>query len=853
MTITAVKLSADKGQTGPGQVPLWPDNEDLAFTTSDSSFFDQFLTFDPADATAAATLPLSSEHLEDPPSPSILLDSLDDGLEIPSSLDRGLLTAATASSSSSSSFDTAHAGEATTVDSTTTISAASELAEIGSDSIFFPFPKLESDPLSALPTLAGDPILSSGSISDSELLRLEGISTTKPAIRGNVTAPSTPLLAASASAAGLSRSPRKPTRFLESLYNTIRRGGASHRRPKLPVKQEEAGAEEEAEAEPLDMTSLDMFLGSDRNRSGLGALDLNHYDEFSAVVGDLGGTIGGVNMESLEYHGLSPLPLTPPLTRHINANEWAAAAAASAAGHSGFVAGHLDDPFLEDSGGLAPSAILHSSKRRGLHAPINTPMDTPMMDAEASFCHGPETAYRHHGPHSSPRHPQHPQHRHKAYRHHKDSSSSSAQWPSEGVLTNRKYSEDSIIWSPGTSFVLDTPMTDGPNWWDDPNSMGDEISSGSFESITGGKNHHPHPRNTPSGNGNGRNLSYEQGLGIHMPQPRAPPPSILSANIVEHGIVSPRYSHAHHHALEKMPSHSHLQQHPHYSYKTSAHGGHGHAYFTDRRPRPRAPSSGARHHGHNPMASSPRRLRHSVSLGALREQPMSPSPVMPISRHGHGHHPHGVGNNTSHQERRQQRSSSLSMRKQRSFSRRSGSGSMSMSMSSGDVAAYGGRGRGRGDGTSSSSSSSTALNGGHNNNNNNNTVLDNGHGPTAGSSSSSSSSSGGRATAGGSDGRSGGSGSGGAGGAKFVNYTPNDKKVLMTGVAPSGSSKTKARREKEAEEKRQQLERENENMRRQFLASAHAARVQNAAAAATAAASVSVTMEDHSALYALTL
>ncbi|TDZ26718.1 Developmental regulatory protein wetA [Colletotrichum orbiculare MAFF 240422] len=39
----------------------------------------------------------------------------------------------------------------------------------------------------------------------------------------------------------------------------------------------------------------------------------------------------------------------------------------------------------------------------------------------------------------------------------------------------------------------------------------------------------------------------------------------------------------------------------------------------------------------------------------------------------------------------------------------------------------------------------------------------------------------------------------------FVNFTPSDKSILMTGVAPSGSSKTKARREKEAMEKRRRL------------------------------------------------
>ncbi|KAG5945503.1 hypothetical protein E4U60_005219 [Claviceps pazoutovae] len=46
---------------------------------------------------------------------------------------------------------------------------------------------------------------------------------------------------------------------------------------------------------------------------------------------------------------------------------------------------------------------------------------------------------------------------------------------------------------------------------------------------------------------------------------------------------------------------------------------------------------------------------------------------------------------------------------------------------------------------------------------------------------------------------------GGDSGVGFVNFTPNDGGVLMTGVAPSGSSKTKARREKEAQERRRRL------------------------------------------------
>jgi hypothetical protein len=39
----------------------------------------------------------------------------------------------------------------------------------------------------------------------------------------------------------------------------------------------------------------------------------------------------------------------------------------------------------------------------------------------------------------------------------------------------------------------------------------------------------------------------------------------------------------------------------------------------------------------------------------------------------------------------------------------------------------------------------------------------------------------------------------------FVNFTPHDSNKILSGVAPSGSSKTKARREKEAADKRRRL------------------------------------------------
>ena len=44
-----------------------------------------------------------------------------------------------------------------------------------------------------------------------------------------------------------------------------------------------------------------------------------------------------------------------------------------------------------------------------------------------------------------------------------------------------------------------------------------------------------------------------------------------------------------------------------------------------------------------------------------------------------------------------------------------------------------------------------------------------------------------------------------SGNAGFVNFTPDDSRKILTGVAPSGSSKTKARREKEAADKRRKI------------------------------------------------
>ncbi|KAI0446273.1 hypothetical protein F4803DRAFT_62946 [Xylaria telfairii] len=636
MASTAVRYPVDKDQN---QLPFWPDNDELAVTAD--NFFDQFVTFDAGDAAA-----LGGDALEDPPSPSILLESLHNEV----------------ANSPSCLLDLPPDNSHIERPATTTSQPIAVVSQTPSADQILPDSALFA-------TLAGEPVLNNGSISDSELLHLEGISLQSSPPRGNATAPSSPTFATSAPL-----SPQKCGRFVESVYATVRR--AVHR-PK-PVRQEHF--------QPVDMTDLDALLSDPR--SGLDIFDNVNFDELTDP------TIA-IKHEPINCHSL---PLSPPLTGRIPNDPQVSP--------SGFVTGHLDDPFCDE----APDSpvVIHSAKRQD----INTPMGTPMINGETFFPnHQPAHANM-----SSFRHPQ------KTYR-----STSSAEWPIEGLLTDVKYTEDTNIWSsasPSTIYVADNGNSTNipsPNWWETP-EIGHAEPTHHYH-----HHHHDNAAHNISMHNQQSELAYEynnadllSGLMIHMPQPRTPQASVLSANLNEHHLLAtPTYT-------QGTPA---LQRH-HFPPQ-----GHKH---TDRRPRPRAPSSGARHHG---SQTSPRKLHHSTSLVYLREESASPSPLS-------SHH-HNSSSRHHHQERRQHRSSSLAVRKQRSFTRRSGSGSHHES-------------------TFATTPSTNSVGGGS----------------------------------------SSGSGAGGGGGGfnlDFVNFTPNDKKVLMTGVAPSGSSKTKARREKEALEKAARL------------------------------------------------
>ncbi|KAI0148755.1 hypothetical protein GGR57DRAFT_228629 [Xylariaceae sp. FL1272] len=616
MAFTAVHYATDKDQV---QLPVWGDNDELASTAD--NFFDQFVTFDAGDVSV-----LNGEVMDDPPSPSILLDSLQE--ELASSASNPL--------ASPSLEPWTGAVQSTESDFLT----------------FEPYtsPQETQDP-DLLAALVGDPVLSNGSISDSELLRLEGISLKSP--RGSLTAPSSP-----PAPTPIALSPRKHNRFVDSVYATIRR--ATHR--SKPVKQDPY--------QSIDMTNFDAFI--DGSNSGLELFDSN-LDHFADP-----GTV--IKREPVDSHGL---PLSPPLTGKIPQDGRSASSA--------FVTGHLDDPFCDDM--LAPPPIV-LPKGRQEHTPLNTPNLNDEMfyqnQASVAALDSNTLAYRPSVRSMKP--------------------TSSAEWPMEGLLTDSKYTDDPALWSSSSSaaFLGDNGSLSSPEWWDAalagemPQPQPDHASAAASGRNTAAQNLSIHNQQSE--------LPYEyyselsgSGLMIHMPQPRPPPASVLSANINEQLLATPTTSG---YNLQRTPSLSHT--HPH-----SRHHGH-----TERRPRPRAPSSGARHHG---ALTSPRKMHHSLSRGYLREESTSPSPM--------ARHPH---HQSSHQERHQQRSSSLTMRKRRSFSRRSGTEPRTPSS-----------------GSTSFASNSAEIG--------------------------------------------------------FVNFTPSDKNVLMTGVAPSGSSKTKARREKEAMEKSRRI------------------------------------------------
>ncbi|RYP66312.1 hypothetical protein DL770_008819 [Monosporascus sp. CRB-9-2] len=732
MAFTAMHYPMDKDQ-GQLTSSYWPDNDELGVASD--NFFDQFVTFDAGDAVRAAGL-TAEDLLEDPPSPSILIDSLKDDLADSSFNDRDHRHL-----SGSSQLPPAAAEP---VDGATAPIEISPREAAGAEHI-------SCAPVDLLAVLTGDPILG-GSISDSELLRLEGISLRSP--KANLTAPSSPPLGSS------SPTPRKHSRFVESVYATIRRA-AHHRPPKLELGDGSSSGSPQQHIASAAMNAFKTAVTRPRNRPHQPQNHRQHRNHHHPQSADpsINGAENSSGLEIIKYEPVDTdgLPLSPPLTSTIPTPGMR------------FVSGHLDDPFCE--GGLClpahPTTI--TATIQGQVQGQDTPMHTPDLHDKV-FYQQAMAAVEHANNAASYGRQQQQQ---PKQQHH---SGGTAEWPMDGLLAAH---EDRHLWSsaspPAAVYIPDGSrgelLPTSPGWWETHHHQ--QISS---LHLNGNCN------NNPQDHGRERQQAYEydaaddlSGLMIHMPRPRQPPPAVLSATDLNDAAAA---------ALSSSPpsssatvpisngnsfpmptpssssvSHHHGQQHRHHDHH-AAHTPqqqhyHHHPGYSEqqRRPRPRAPSSGARHHG---SMTSPRKLHHSNSQPylALREESTSPTPT----RH-HGQNPHA---RSSHQQQPRSASSTISVRKRRSWCKRTATGSGNTTSTT------------AAEPRTPSSSSSTF------NNNNNNT-----------------------AAGGGGRGRS--SSAGGGGAIDFVNFTPSDKNVLMTGVAPSGSSKTKARREREALDRQRKL------------------------------------------------
>ena len=481
-----------------------------------------------------------------------------------------------------------------------------------------------------------------GSISDAELLKLEGLSMRSPirAVRPPIPEtflPPSPPLQPSTTARPHTTDAKKRSR-LESIYATIRK--AAHIRTRPRVDQQSV---------PIPQTVMPAHLGSPPKR-----------------------THRRLKSENMTATQSRNFPLSPPMSnpmpdlpQHLKAEP-------------GFVAGFLDDPFFEPNGHLAPPAQINGA------AMPHTPLDTPQMEGNNRHAVGIAPTSLALDSHGIP----------------------TTAWP----LTTTTMAEVTTIDWPSATYV--TASGDDGHWWE---------GSGSHDiDMAGGHDYQANARNA-SMNLNLQLQPYEfhnsgiddmsnGGLMIHMPQPRTPNTAPLLARDVTVPPPPPPADHA-----PPMPS-------PTRGYHTE-----------HRRPKPRAPSTGARH---GLALTSPRKRHTSQSSSSST----SPTPGA------------GAG--------RMKRSSSL----------------QPVAPSFGQPSATGAAVRKR--------KSAASMTRGRN------------YTPHAGG--------GGFAEPRTPNPQGSGSGSGGLD-IGFVNFTPSDHNILMTGVAPSGSSKTKARREKEAAEKQRKM------------------------------------------------
>ncbi|KAL1875361.1 hypothetical protein Daus18300_003100 [Diaporthe australafricana] len=553
-----------------------------------------------------------------------------------------------------------------------------------------------------------------GSITDSELLQLEGLSVNSPRgvparqTSGPSVPPTPPPLQDYApsttahSIAGitgdinleqLAQSTRNhKSKRLETIYSTIRRAVRGHSRGRVPQPQQQQQQHPSTAPIPQTMTP-------------------SHVDSAKKATRRLASESQAASLS------WDSLPISPPLTDFNNLQPGDAAT---------FGNGYLDDPFFDPSAsfnhtvGLAPAAqIIGKSNVQNCTIP-NTPSHTPDMKID----HGMD----------------------------------------EDLA--KYFSATSDQWNLDSSFATTTGINnlsaDGMSmdaWGFDPSS--DSGSNLDWAAATDAahsstRNHNNLTIQVPAYVQDNRHhhtpLSDDlasSGLMIHMPQPRTPGTAPLLSS-----TAPPMH---HHHQQQQQPQQ--VPQYPFPEQTTPQHNmhsfrgpytDHGHYGGTQqRRPKPRAPSSGARYHQMGPAGPasiSPRKTRQPSCSSS------SPSPT-PGDRRSRS-----TGRRVASLHHRASASDIMTVpttdaqthaiRKRRSTSSWRGQKRTTSASSSADGSGLGGNAGGGGGGGISL---------------------------------------------------------GGGGGAGFVNYTPNDHGVLMTGVAPSGSSKTKARREKEAMERQRKL------------------------------------------------
>ncbi|KAM7209185.1 regulatory protein weta [Naviculisporaceae sp. PSN 640] len=559
-----------------------------------------------------------------------------------------------------------------------------------------------------------------GSISDSELLKLEGLTMRSPRVNLPPTSASVP-----PSPHSQSTSPKKGGR-LEAIYARIRNKAAT-------------------------------FQGKTRQQPQSAAVDMQPPTISTASMGSppSNGKAKPYNLQINKEH----LPISPPLTGSMTdlSHQPGAVPVTSANSASTnvnsmqFVNGFLEDPFFD------PSSLLAAMPQtNGSGVGQNTPLHTPLLNTFTT--------------------------------------SSAGGIPSQAAHVWQLGPDGKTLWSPASIDDPNSTTTATDNtWWNDSDAM-DTDPLGDVNTTTLFQPQHRNMNNAalnlamqqlqqqqsnnqnPQQNGNGGAGGFEyplppgtadefaaSGLMIHMPQPRTPAAAVLD----------PSY----------YPQNQNGEQ---------------------KRPKPRAPSSGARYHHHHPSGAmtSPRKTRATSGSGGPgavnggRTTP-SPSPTpgeggpsrrllhrrsasmntlnggIPAGAESLGptnpnairkrkswtgrrlgateaaaaaaalHHPHQQAHPQLHSVKGSSSSSSRRQNKRPSHDRKHSTGSSSASNANGNSKNGGG--------------SSAAGN------------------------------------------------SGGGGGLGFVNFTPNDHNIIMTGVAPSGSSKTKARREKEAAERQRRL------------------------------------------------